>query len=125
LEILRIKLKGDSNFASNPIAFNVQVRVLFKHQMGTGATRVLMQISKENNGRGLSVEAQGGAEGGTVKGEQHTMALRHGEKLLRTIPPVCRTRRVCDFEIAGWLALLAGWREFLIWLLKLLKNLRT
>jgi hypothetical protein len=122
LEILRIKLKEDSVFASSAIAFNIQARVLFKRQMGTGPTRVLRQISKENHGRGLSVEAQGGTEGGTVNGEQDTMAVGLDKDFLHPISSVLGMRRLRDDEIAGWLVLLVCCRKFLMLLLALLNN---
>lgn len=118
MEILRTKLKEDSVFASSAIAFSFQAWVLFKRQMGTGPTRVLMQISKENHGRGLSVEARGG----TVNDEQHTMAVGLDKDFLHPISSVLRMRRPRDGEIAGWLDFLVCCRKFLMLLFALLSN---
>jgi hypothetical protein len=122
LEILRTKLKEDSVFASSAIAFSIQAWVLFKRQMGTGPTRVLMQISKENHDRGLSVEAQGGTEGGTVNGEQHTVAVGPDKDFLHSISSALGMHRLRDDEIAGWLDLLVCCRKFLMLLFALLSN---
>jgi hypothetical protein len=81
-----------------------------------------MQISKENYGRGLSIEAQGGVEGGTVNGEQHTMAVGLDEDFLHSIASIFGMRRLRDDEIAGWLDLLVCCRKFLMLLLALFNS---